>query len=129
MLAAFELLKSKAFWVAMVLVAFATITGYFWISNSHLHAQVSTLTGQVDAAQMTINEKTAAAQLCSNQTLSLKTKENTLASQVAVAQEAASAAAAGHDQKSQSILSMKPASGVSDSDAANALLNSLIQGK
>jgi hypothetical protein len=110
MLAALELLKSKAFWAAMILVAFATITGYFWWSNDHLHAQVSTLTGQVDAAQMTINEKTAAAQ-------------------VAVAQAAASAAAEIHTAKAKQILQAKPASGVSDSDAANALLNSLIQGK
>jgi hypothetical protein len=129
MLAALEFLKSKAFWAAMILVAFATITGYFWWSNDHLHAQVSTLTGQVDAAQMTINEKTAAAQLCSNQTVALQAKEDALASQVAVAQAAASAAAEIHTAKAKQILQAKPASGVSDSDAANALLNSLIQGK
>jgi peptidoglycan hydrolase CwlO-like protein len=126
MLAALALLKSKVFWASLILVAFATLTGYFWISNNHLEAQVSKLTGQIDTAQVVITQKTAAAQTCSDQTAALKAQETNLASEVAVAQAAASSAAAVHTKKEQAILSAKPASGVSDSDATNALLNSLI---
>lgn len=129
MIALLTMLKSKLFWASLVLIACATLTGYFWISNSHLEAQVAKLTGQVTTAQVTIDEKTKAAQLCSDNTKDLMQREKTLSAQVSAAQLAAKSAAAVHTQKAKQILTAKPASDATDAQAAEALLNSLIPGK
>lgn len=125
--AALSLLTSKVFWASLILVAMATLTGYFWFSNSHLEAQVAALTAKVDGAQITIDEKTKAAQLCSDNTKDLVQREQTLATQLKSAQETASAAAVTHTAKAAQILSTKPTA-KTDADSANALLNSLISG-
>jgi hypothetical protein len=125
MLALFTLLKSKAFWFISILIICGGLIGALGWVNKDLHSQITTLTEEVGAAQVTINDKTAAAKLCSDNTISLKAQADFLAAQAASAVEAASSVAQTHFSKAKQLSQAKPDSN-DDYKSTNDFVNSLL---
>src|ERR1700739_3441379 len=125
MLVLLSLLKSKVFWFVSILVICGGLIGTLGWVNKDLHGHITTLTEQVGAAQVTIDEKTAAAKLCSDNTQDLQRREDALKDQVASAVAAASSVAQTHFAKARQLSQAKPDSN-DDYKSTNDFVNSLL---